>query len=246
MRMNKNIKVIIVDDESRIRRGIEKLIISNGEDWEIVKTYADGQECLNDILANDIFFDVLFTDMKMPSMSGLELLSRLKEKVTHTYHSVVISGYDDFSFVQKAMRQGTIDYLLKPIDRHEMQRCLNNIKSLVLSKKKVDETYSTNVSIELATKWILDNLGENITIEKISSKVFMNPSYFSEYFKRKTGETVLDFVTRKRMEKAILLLQTTNIKIYEVSTLTGYTDTKYFSKLFKKYYGVLPSQIRHQ
>jgi len=110
----------------------------------------------------------------------------------------------------------------------------------------VDETYSTNVSIELATKWILDNLGENITIEKISSKVFMNPSYFSEYFKRKTGETVLDFVTRKRMEKAISLLQTTNIKIYEVSTLTGYTDTKYFSKLFKKYYGVLPSQIRHQ
>lgn len=245
MRM-KNTKVIIVDDESRIRRGIEKLILSNGEEWEIVGTYANGQECLNDVLAHEIFFDVLFTDMKMPLMNGLELLTKLKKSVSHDYHSVVISGFDDFEFVQKAMRQGTIDYLLKPIDRQEMQRCLNNIKSLVPKVGEVKEAYSKNVSIELATQWILENLGETITIEKIASKVFMNPTYFSEYFKRKTGETVLDFVTKKRMEKALQLLQSTNIKIYEISLVIGYSDTKYFSKLFKRYYGVLPSQVRHQ
>ncbi|MEK4759272.1 helix-turn-helix domain-containing protein [Viridibacillus sp. FSL E2-0187] len=243
--MTEKIKVIVVDDESRLRRGIEKLIRSNGEEWEIVGSYATGQSCLDDVVKLDLPFDVLFTDVKMPLMSGLELLTRLNERVSKSYYAVIISGYDDFEFIQKAMREGALDYLLKPIDRLEMQVCLDKIKAKFHKNEVLAEPESKNISIEIATQWIHEHLHEPLTIEKIAGKVFMNATYFSEYFKRKTGETVLDYITKKRMEKAITLLKTTNMKIYEISLATGYTDTKYFSKLFKKHYGMLPSQIRH-
>ena len=244
MPFKERIKFIIVDDESRLRKGIERLILSNGEEWESVGAYADGLECLQAINKDKLEFDVLFTDVKMPVMSGLELITRLNEQ-SKVYHSVIISGYDDFDYIQKAMREGTIDYLLKPVDRLELQKCLTRIKTLFKTDVDGIEINAKNVSIELAKQWILEHLSENLTIERIANQVYMNATYFSEYFKRKTGETVLDYVTKKRMEKALYFLQTTTMKVYEITEAIGYTDTKYFSKLFKKYYGKLPSQIRN-
>lgn len=72
----------------------------------------------------------------------------------------------------------------------------------------------------------------------------MNPTYFCEYFKNQTGETVLDFVTKARIEKAKELLLSTDFKIYDISQQVGYNDTKYFSKLFRKYFGKFLLNIR--
>jgi two-component system, sensor histidine kinase YesM len=74
--------------------------------------------------------------------------------------------------------------------------------------------------VDVAKEWIMNNLKENITIEKIARQVYMNPTYFCEYFK--------------------------NQKVYEISEQVGYADTKYFSKLFKKYYGELPSKYKEK
>jgi two-component system response regulator YesN len=100
--------------------------------------------------------------------------------------------------------------------------------------------------VETAKKWILDNLGENITIDKIAKAIHMNPTYFCEYFKNQTGETILDYVTKTRIEKAKDLLISTELKIYDISQLVGYSDTKYFSKLFKKYFGDVPSKFKEK
>jgi two-component system response regulator YesN len=113
-------------------------------------------------------------------------------------------------------------------------------KLVVVNEEKVVD------QVEVAKKWIVENLKESITIEKIANQVFMNPTYFCEYFKSQTGETVLDFVTSTRLNKARELLLTTNFKIYEISEQVGYADTKYFSKLFKKYYGELPSKYKEK
>jgi two-component system response regulator YesN len=72
----------------------------------------------------------------------------------------------------------------------------------------------------------------------------MSPTYFSNFFKAQTGETILDYVTKCRLEKAKDLLGTTDLKIYDISTQLGYQDTKYFSRLFKQWYGQSPSQYR--
>lgn len=100
--------------------------------------------------------------------------------------------------------------------------------------------------IQMAKKWIRMNLGVNITIEKIAREIPMNPTYFCEYFKSQTGVTILDYVTKTRLEKAKELLVTTDLKIYDIAEQVGYADTKYFSKLFKKYYGEVPSKFKEK
>ncbi|GAA0308966.1 YesN/AraC family two-component response regulator [Gracilibacillus halotolerans] len=98
--------------------------------------------------------------------------------------------------------------------------------------------------IEIAKRWILENLEKQITVEKIAQQVYLNPTYLCEVFKTETGETILDFVTKARISKAKYLLENSNLKIYEVAQKVGYSDTKYFSKLFKRHHGILPSTIK--
>jgi two-component system response regulator YesN len=116
----------------------------------------------------------------------------------------------------------------------------------VLAILNIKDEHQHVDSIELSKKWIALHLNQNITIQKIANQVHMNPTYFSKYFKGQTGETVLDYVTRLRIEKARELLLSTELKIYDISLEVGYTDTKYFSKLFKKYYGEVPSKYRER
>lgn len=98
--------------------------------------------------------------------------------------------------------------------------------------------------VEQAKAWIREHLGGDISIKRVADHVFMNPTYFCEYFKQQTGETVLDYVTRQRMEKAKELLADPLAKLQEVSVKVGYQDAKYFGKLFKQWAGVSPSRFR--
>jgi two-component system response regulator YesN len=119
------------------------------------------------------------------------------------------------------------------------------VKKVLHTLEEMNSTQNAD-QIDLAKNWIMTNLDQNITIQKIASHVYMNPTYFSEYFKTQTGETVLDFVTRIRIEKARELLLSTDLKIYDISEKVVYSDTKHFSKLFKRQYGETPSKYKEK
>ncbi|GKU81902.1 helix-turn-helix domain-containing protein [Niallia sp. NCCP-28] len=110
----------------------------------------------------------------------------------------------------------------------------------LINQVKEDETDP----IHKAKMYIEEHLGESITIKIIAQHVYMSPTYFSHYFKEQTGETVLDYITKCRLKKAREMLETTDAKIYDISFLLGYQDTKYFSRLFRQWYGYSPSQYR--
>lgn len=128
------IKTIIVDDEARIRRGIERLVRSCGDEWEIIGTFSDGQEAYEALMKDSISFDLLLTDVRMPEMDGLSLVKELKK--CFSFLTIFISGYDDFQYLQTAIREGAVDYILKPIDREQFQIQLNQVKQKVLSIQK--------------------------------------------------------------------------------------------------------------
>ncbi|GAA3321353.1 hypothetical protein GCM10020331_036810 [Ectobacillus funiculus] len=90
------IKTIIVDDEARIRRGIERLVRSCGEEWEIVGMFADGKEAYEAMMQENQSFDLLITDVRMPEMDGLTLVKELKKRRI-PFSSLIVSGFDDFS-----------------------------------------------------------------------------------------------------------------------------------------------------
>ncbi|WP_123040226.1 response regulator transcription factor [Cohnella candidum] len=123
------IRTLIVDDEARIRRGIERLVQSCGEGWEVVAAVGDGLQALEYLKESDGRVDLLITDVKMPEMDGLTLIREARK--TYSFYPLVISGYDDFTYVRDALREGALDYLLKPVDRTQFRERMADIGSKI-------------------------------------------------------------------------------------------------------------------
>ncbi|MDG0791284.1 AraC family transcriptional regulator [Cohnella ginsengisoli] len=84
----------------------------------------------------------------------------------------------------------------------------------------------------------------NITLEGAASKVFMNPYYFSSFFKKHTGMNFKQYLTEVRMKQAIKLLLHTDLMIYQIAEEVGYNNARQFSDMFKKHSGKLPQEFR--
>ena len=93
--------------------------------------------------------------------------------------------------------------------------------------------------------YIDSNYSEQMSLETISSQFYINPTYFSQLFKKTIGENFSTYLIMKRIEKAKMLLATMSFKIYQVSKMVGYNDDKHFGKIFKKYTGQSPSEYAH-
>ncbi|QJD87346.1 response regulator [Cohnella herbarum] len=90
--------------------------------------------------------------------------------------------------------------------------------------------------------YIKEFCSSDLTLNMVSEKYHINPIYFSRIFKTYTGESFNNYITRIRMEEAKHLLETTSLRQQEISEIVGYEDPKYFSKVFKKFFGISPSQ----
>jgi two-component system response regulator YesN len=100
--------------------------------------------------------------------------------------------------------------------------------------------------IDQAKKWIRDNMNDEVSLTKLADHLYLNANYLSQLFKKSTGETFIDFVTRERMEKAKELLQNPHMKIFEIANLVGFKDSNYFSIAFKNKLGFTPSEYRQR
>lgn len=382
--------VLIVDDEPLVRLGI-----INSVEWENygvnrILEADNGNEAWK-ICQNEPV-DIVITDIKMPEMNGIELLRFLKS-VDSKAVRIVLSGYSDFEYLQKAIRAGVMDYLLKPINvieleevletainrlreeeiqktermknlrentlarlmegnigKHELrdklekldiqlrrgpyivtvfqfptavfeeqsffskldlceeecskiiQReeeglvCSMNGNLVVLYDKELSDEKLDYINERLAKaitrymeqevdiymgkpvgeveeiafsyldaksrnkentekkkyskqiqdllNYIDDHFREEISLKEAAELFYINPSYLGYIFKKEYGHSFTETVNRKRIEYARELLMNSNIKIYEVAEKVGFTDSRYFVRVFKKYEGVNPSEVR--
>src|SRR5690606_24735368 len=93
-------------------------------------------------------------------------------------------------------------------------------------------------------EYIKNHFSEDITLYTAAEYVHMNHIYVSRLFKKELGETFLETLTKFRLKKACELLSNFELKIYEISLMVGIFDPGYFSQVFKKYYGITPSEYR--
>ena len=132
-------KVLVVEDEKLIRQGIAAMIKRSGIPVEEVI------ECNNGLSAMDVLskeqIDVVFTDIRMPKMNGIELVQAMQE-LDNPPLAVAISGYDDFSYAVEMMRHGVREYILKPVERDKLKSILekldNEINHRIEDKEKLD------------------------------------------------------------------------------------------------------------
>lgn len=98
--------------------------------------------------------------------------------------------------------------------------------------------------IEQALAYLQEHYNEPLSLRKLADTVFLSPNYMCSLFKEETGQNISDYLTRLRIEKAKELLGVNGMKIYEVANQVGYTDSRYFNKVFKKYTGMNLSEYR--
>ena len=133
-------KIYIADDETIIRKGL-----INGIDWaalncQVIGSASDGKKAYNEILR--LRPDILLTDIKMPLLDGLEMIALLRRQLSDLY-IIVITGYSEFSFAQRAVKLGVYDFILKPIDIDYLCKVILNIEN------KIDDCRSEHSAVSL-------------------------------------------------------------------------------------------------
>ncbi|MGN7760058.1 response regulator [Paenibacillus sp. 22594] len=101
-------------------------------------------------------------------------------------------------------------------------------------------------AIDVALHYIKEHFYEDLSLEKMASVVFLNPAYFSQLFKQKTGQGYKEYVTSLRLEQAKLLLLNPKLKLAEIAERVGYQDVKHFTQMFRKRYQSTPTEYRQQ
>ena len=119
------IRVLLVDDEQFIRQGLRMLINWEEYGYQVVAEAENGVDAIRILEEGGI--DLVFVDIKMPGMTGLELISYVRENISAQTRFVILTGYAEFDYARQAMQMRVIDYMLKPVQEKELVAILKRI-----------------------------------------------------------------------------------------------------------------------
>ncbi len=136
------IRVLIVDDEPYIRQGLKIIINWEQYGFTVCGEAGNGKEALELLETSNI--DLVITDIKMPIMSGLELIEQTWERVSRRIGFIILSGFYEFEYARKAIKYSVNDYVLKPVQKDELIRALENYKDQhfrkIAEQKKLEDS----------------------------------------------------------------------------------------------------------
>ena len=247
-------RVLVVEDEEMIRKGI---VLAT--DWQslgcvVVGEAANGEEGIAQ--AEKCRPSLIITDLKMPKMDGLEMIAKLREAGCDAY-IIILTAYDSFTYAQTALRLGAVDFLLKPFHDGELEQAVTRLKQRMDRAGQGGEKGPAPLPLpELKkgdkSKYVLEAMayiGEhyhepNIGVAAIAQHLGISEGHLSHTFKKETDYTLLNYLTRYRIHRAMELLRDCRLKVYEVAEQVGYRDIAYFSATFKKLVGMSPSEYQ--
>ncbi|MFV0504294.1 MAG: response regulator [Lachnospirales bacterium] len=224
--------VFIIDDERHSIINLEKSIKWENFNCKISKTFQNSLEAEKAIISYKP--DLIFIDISMPKLNGLDLIKNVRQ-MNYKGDIVVVSGYDEFEYAQRAIKYKVIGYCLKPIIEDDVNKILHSFK---------ENPGNINLKYSEIFDFIDLNIYKNLSIDDICTKFSISRSYISKIFRSTINKNFKQYVTEKRIGLAIELLKTTNFTIQEISEKVGYDDYFYFSKKFKDEVGIPPKKFR--
>jgi len=245
--------VLIVEDNDEMQQFLKNILTRSYR----VALASHGREGLSKAL--ELIPDMVITDLMMPEMDGLELTEQLKTN-EHTNHIpvVLLTAKSAIESRLTAMKYGADDYITKPFSPVLLEARIENI---IEQRKRLQEAYRRHLmGLEPARaeapsqdeKFIarlLNFMDANIdnselTVEEMVSEMAMGRTVFFNKLKHLTGLAPIEFIRELRIKRAAQLLRAGEYNISQITYMVGMSDSRYFSKCFKKVYGVTPSEYK--
>jgi two-component system response regulator YesN len=253
-------KVMLVDDEPSVISSLKRLILKKSDSFTVIAECYSADSAYK--LIPSACPDVVLTDIKMPGTNWIELIKRISQDHPEIV-CIVISGYDDFSYVHDAFLYGIEDYILKPVEPEKFIKLLDELKIKIdneqVSKQNIQLIRGTekkaeidNANLNISEKMVNDielyiksHISEDNSIDTICHTFGVSQPYLSRIFRKYKNCTFNEFVISVKVEKSKeLLLKRKDLLIGTIASLSGFSDQFYFSKVFKSETGFTPSEFR--
>nr|WP_288867442.1 response regulator [uncultured Blautia sp.] len=238
-------RIYLADDETWVVIGLKKQIEKSGLPFQVIGEANNGVAAMEEILEKKP--DVLISDIRMPGLNGLQLLEKLREKGLDV-KVIFISGYAEFEYAQSAIRMGTFDYLLKPVEQEKLDQVLERLLGAFRSGRGGEEVSAAepinSSMMDKIIREIQERYTENITLSGLAEAYGISTGYLSSQLKAELGLSFSKYITSKRIQKAKELLADESLSVESIAEQTGYNDYFYFIKVFKKNTGISPSKYR--
>ncbi len=246
--------ILIVEDNDEMQEFISGIL---KKDFR-TQSANNGEEAL-DILDNK-GFSLIISDLMMPEMDGIEFCGKVKESLNTSHIPVILlTAKTDIESQISGLKTGADDYITKPFNSRIL---FEKIKNLILLREKLWDRFNNQVvfnpqeltpnslDIKLLNR-IKEVVETNISnpdldVSLFAQEVGMSKSILYEKLKILTGKTINDFISSIRLKKAAELILAGDLNLSEISMEVGYLDPNYFSKSFKKHFGVVPSKFNSE
>ena len=167
-------KVLLVDDEYMITEGLKRLIPFDKWDMEVVATANHADDALEYVREHPV--DIVISDVNMPDKTGLEMIQEMKDLLPDAYY-ILLSGYQEFDYVKKAMNLSVVDYLVKPVDKVELGHLLEKIVTQLREKVQEPEILSQQLDEEAFKTHLTQKENWLIGLSKEKQGDFVIPYY---------------------------------------------------------------------
>lgn len=247
-----NYSIVIAEDELLLQNSLVNKINESGLLFDVVGSAQTGIQAYE--LIEKYQPNVLITDIKMPTMSGLELIKKVR-----SFHPdidcIILSGFSDFEFAKTAIHYQVSEYLLKPVDDSALYNALLQLQIKYLHKEEnynklyLSDThqYTTEEIAQSLQIHFISHYYEDIKLSDISKELNYSTSYLTKIFYQYYNCAPFKYIISLRMQKARKLLKyNAELSIKQVGEAIGYSDQGYFSRMFKKHVGISPIEYREQ
>lgn len=237
-------KVLLVDDELKIVNWLAKVIAWQDYRYEVCEICGSGLQAIQYLEQHPV--DLVITDIRMPGISGLDLIRKLHE-TRPSVQTVILSGYNQFEYAQKAILYGVKGFLLKPVAPEELTSLLSHISLKEEDPEPADMTAGLKVSdhtILAVVEYLDKNYNKDLCLKNTADCFEFHPAYLGKVFKETTGLSFNTYLHRKRIEQLKKLLTQTDLPIGQLLESVGYHNYEYFYTIFKKQEGISFSEYR--
>ncbi|WP_111708312.1 two-component regulator propeller domain-containing protein [Lutibacter citreus] len=247
---SKNPMLLIVDDNAEIR-GVIRQGLEDKYDIYEAENGVKGFE-----LASKIIPNIIITDILMPIMDGIEFCEKLKTTQETSHIPVVmLTAKTSQEWEIEGLKTGADSYIRKPFDMELLDLKLSNIlkhrdelrkrfnRNTTLQPKEVTVTSTDEVFLQKAIEIVENNMmNSEFSVEQLVKEMALSRSNLYLKIKELTGLSSSEFIRNIRLKRAVQLLEKSDMSVKEIMYMTGFNTASYFSKCFKKQFGVIPSK----